>query len=747
MAPFPLVLLAALAVELAAVAVPAPARAARVAAAAADAPASRGVPPAELARWERRARAVTITRDDWGIAHVHGRTDADAVFGMVYAQAEDDFPRVEMNYIQALGRVAEVEGDSAIFQDLRMKLFVDPDTLQRLYRASPGWLRELMDAFADGLNYYLHTHPMVYRRLLLRFEPWMALAFTEGSIGGDIERVDVAELAAFYGDSAASRPPLAKDGDGEDPSGSNGIAIAPRLTRDGHTLLWINPHTSFYFRSELQMTSDEGLDAYGAVTWGQFFVYQGFNRTAGWMHTSSGVDNIDEFLETVEERGGRLYTREGADAVPLRSRRVVVPYRHGHERRERAFTVYDTPRGPVVRKAGDRWVSVSLMRRPIESLIQSFRRTKARDLDGFRREMERHSNSSNNTVFADARGNIAYFHSNWIPKRDTSFDWTRPVEARDPATRHRGLLSFAESPNVVNPASGWVFNVNNWPWTAAGPGSLDRAAYPRYVETGAEETARGQHALRLLTGRSGWTMRSLTAAAFDPDLPAFERLVPVVVRAYDESPPGDSLRERVRAEVEALRGWDHRWSASSIPTTLAVHWGELMVRRVTRDARGARVPVQAWIATRVPPRDLLAGLAAASDSIAAAFGTWRTPWGEVNRFQRIHPGITPRFDDTQPSLAVPFTSGTWGSLAAFNARRYPGTRRWYGNSGNSFVAVVEFADSVRAMAVTAGGASGHPDSPHFDDQMERFVGGDLREVYFWPSQRVGHVVREYRPGR
>src|SRR5271155_4362625 len=253
----------------------------------------------EAIRWEREAASVTITRDDWGIAHVHGKTDADAVFGMVYAQAEDDFNRVETNYINAMGRLAEAEGEGKIYQDLRMKLFIDPEALKKEYAASPDWLKKLMNAFADGLNYYLSKHPEVKPRVIKRFEPWMALSFTEGSIGGDIERVNLTQLEAFYGKVAVSALPSADDDEVEEPRGSNGIAIAPSNTSDHHALLLINPHTSFFFRSELQMTSDEGLNAYGAATWGQFFIYQGFNARTGWMHTTSGIDNVDEFAETI----------------------------------------------------------------------------------------------------------------------------------------------------------------------------------------------------------------------------------------------------------------------------------------------------------------------------------------------------------------------------------------------------------------------------------------------------------------
>ncbi|HTH66532.1 MAG TPA: penicillin acylase family protein [Gemmatimonadales bacterium] len=705
-------------------------------------------PPAgDVARWEQQAKRVTISRDDWGIAHVYGKTDADAVFGMEYAQAEDDFNRVETNYLNALGRLAEAEGEQAVYQDLRMKLFIDPDSLRALYRTSPAWLKRLMVAFADGLNFYLYTHPNVKPRVITRFEPWMALSFTEGSIGGDIERVDVRDLAGFYGDTAGA---ARAGGDGDDavpePSGSNGIAIAPALTRDHHALLWINPHTSFYFRSELQMVSDAGLDAYGAATWGQFFIYQGFNRTAGWMHTSSGVDNIDEFLETVTSRGGKYFYRYGGAELPLTTRTVTVPYRTGAGIVRKTFTAYFTRHGPVVKKLGLRWVSISLMQHPVEALIQSYSRTKAKDYAAFRHIMDLHTNASNNTVFADAAGNIAYFHSNYIPRRDTSFNWTEPVDGSNPATAYRGVLSFAETPNLLNPASGWLYNSNNWPWSAAGPDSPKRSAFPRYVETGTEETPRGFHALRVLTGSKNWTPAALTAAAFDGYLPAFERLIPPLVQAYDALPAADTLKARLADPIAALRGWDYRWGPASVPTTLAVFWGTDLIPRVAREARAAGLSPISYAATRAAPGLLLGALAAATDTLTADFGNWNTPWGDVNRFQRIDDSIASHFDDARPSIPIPFTSSIWGSLAAFGARRYPNTKKWYGTSGNSFLAVVEFGDSVRARAVTAGGESGQPGSAHFDDEAERYATGNLRDVYFYRSQLKGHTEREYHPG-
>ncbi|MGH8317723.1 MAG: penicillin acylase family protein [Steroidobacteraceae bacterium] len=703
----------------------------------------------DIARWEREAQSVTIYRDNWGIAHVYGKTDADAVFGMEYAQAEDDFNRVESNYIDALGWRSQADGESAIYRDLRSQLFADPKTLQAKYAQSPPWLKKLMNAFADGLNYYLYTHPEVRPRVITHFEPWMAVAFSEGSIGGDIEQgVNVPRLAAFYGGQSLPSAPTADTAlPPPEPQGSNGIAISPSITLDHHALLWINPHTSFYFRSELQMVSGQGLDAYGAVTWGQFSIYQGFNATAGWMHTSSGVRNISWFLETVTGKDGRYYYRYGGRELPVRTRRIVVRYKTASGMAERAFTAYYTQHGPVIARIGNKWESVNLMQRPIRALIQDFTRTKAKDYAQFRKAMQLHTNSSNNTIFADAEGNIAYWHSDWIPRRSDAFDWGKPVDGSNPATAFHGLLTLAETPHLLNPPNGWLYNSNNWPWSAAGPYSPKRQDFPRYVDRGTEESPRGYHALRVLTGGKNWTMASLTAAAFDSYLPAFATMIPVLVKAYDATPDSDPLKARLSGQMTVLRAWNYRWGVNSVATSLAVFWGTDIFAHVRAQARALGISPEDYVVRRATREQLLASLGAASDRLTENFGSWETPWGHINRFQRINDDISPSFDDSKPSIPVPFTSSLWGSLAAFGARPYPNTRKWYGDEGNSFVAVVEFGPKVRAWAITAGGESGNPASPHFDDEAAQYAMGELRTVYYYKSQLKGHIERQYHPGQ
>jgi acyl-homoserine-lactone acylase len=663
---------------------------------------------------------------------------------MVYSQAEDDFNRIEMNYLTALGRVAEAEGEHALAQDLRARLYVDPVDLRARYAASPAWLRTLMDAWAAGLNGFLASHPAVTPKVLTHFEPWMALAFSEGSIGGDIEDIDLPALAAFYGlkKYAALDAPRITAGFRE-PTGSNGIAIAPANTKDHHALLLINPHTSFYFRAELQMTSDDGLNAYGAATWGQFFLYQGFSDHIGWMHTSTTADAVDQFSETIVRKGDKVFAKYGMQLRPVESRRVTLSYRTasgGMARRD--FVTWRTSHGPVVGKTADgRWLAEAIMFRPVEALEQSYLLTKAVDFPGFMKVMALQANTSNNTVYADANGTIAFLSPQFIPRRDDRYDYTQPVDGADPRTDWHGLYPLADLPAVVNPREGWIQNTNNWPYSAAGADSPVAAKYPRVLDAGGENM-RGVHAQLLLRGRHDFTLPSLVAAAYDSRLTGFNLLIPRLLADYDHAAPADPLRTRIAPQIALLRGWDQRWGVDSVPTALAITWGEALFHAAGASTHGRVADYDAVLA-RTTPAQRLQAVATASETLTHDFGTWRVRWGDINRFQRLSDDIEGHYDDAKPSLPVGFTASEWGSLAAFAGPRPAGVKKRYGDDGNSFVAAVEFSNPVRAVAVSAGGESGDPASPHFLDQASLYAQGKLRPVHFTPQDVAAHAVRRY----
>jgi acyl-homoserine-lactone acylase len=495
------------------------------------------------------------------------------------------------------------------------------------------------------------------------------------------------------------------------------------------------------------MQSDAGLDVYGAVTWGQFFVYQGFNDRVGWMHTSSQSDAVDQFSETIVRRDGRLFYRYGRALRPIATSTVRLRYRaQSGGFAERTFTVYKSRHGPIVARTADgHWIAEAMMFEPVRALQQSYELTKAKSFGEFMRAMAFRANTSNNTVYADADGDIAYLHPQFIPRRDDRFDYSRPVDGADPRTDWRGLHALGEAPRLLNPATGWIQNTNNWPYSAAGPASPRRADYPRYMDTRGENV-RGLHAIALVSNKHDFTLQSLVAAAFDPGQPGFDRLIPTLIEAYDGARPTDPAKQSLAEPVATLRDWDRRWSADSVATTLAVYWGEAMWRQAGVKPHAGNLADYDTVLARTTPAQRLEALASAVAKLDQDFGSWRTPWGEANRFQRLTGQIEQTYSDAAPSTPVPFTSGQWGSLASIEGPTPANVKKRYGDSGNSFVAAVEFGPRIEAVAVTAGGESGDPGSPHFSDEAQRYASGALRAVYFYPDQLAGHTERTYHPG-
>jgi len=699
----------------------------------------------EFDRLAAQAQNITIIRDDFGVPHIYGKTDADAVFGLLYAQAEDDFNRVERNYIWATGRLAEVDGEDAIFSDLRARLYMTVDEAKAAYDAAPDWLKALCDAYADGLNYYLATHPEVKPALLTHFEPWMPMFFSEGSIGGDIEQIDIDGIVAFYGSGQSVQAPgevQARRIEFAEPKGSNGFAISGDLTESGNTLLLINPHTSFYFRGEVHVVSEAGLNAYGAVTWGQFFVYQGFNENTGWMHTSTRLDFMDEFIEDVFEQDGKLVYRYGDEIRPVEVSEVTLKYKDGAAMLERTFPMYHTHHGPVTHMLDGKWVVTKINWDPVNALRQSYIRTKLSGHDEFRKMMDIRTNSSNNTVYADSQGNIAYYHGNFVPRRDTRFDYSKPVDGSNPDTDWQGIHSVDETITLLNPKNGWLQNCNSTPFTAAAEFSPKREDYPVYMAPD-PETFRGIHAVRVLSRQSGLTLDKLLDLAYDSYMPGFERLIPGLVKAFDES--GADYPELADA-IAVLRDWDLRTASNSVAMSLAHFYG-LRYGEDGENPQGLRgIELVDYFGNGSPHAERLRIFAATLVALEADFGQWNTPWGEINRFQRLTGDIVQPHDDNAPSLPVGFGSGRWGALASFGAKRYPGTKRIYGSNGNSFVAVVEFGDKVKAKTMLAGGQSGDPNSPHFDDQAQRYVDREFKDVAYYREDVEKRAERSYHPG-
>jgi acyl-homoserine lactone acylase PvdQ len=706
----------------------------------------------EIKRAEEQAKAVTIVRDNWGVPHIYGKTDADVVFGLMYTQCEDNFKGIERNYLYQLGRQTEVDGNSKLYTDIQLQLIADSAEAIKDYKASAPWFKKLMNAFADGINYYLYKHPEVKPQVFKRFEPWYALMFTDGSVAAtETGGIHLNETEAFYSrwnkqlGVLINKPGSVYDMVNERETGSNGFAIAPSKSASGHALLYINPHVPFYFRSEVELVSDEGLHAYGAVTWGQFFIYQGFNEHCGWMHTSSYADVADLYAEKVVKKDDKWYYEYNGVLKPVTTRKLLLNVKNGDRVEEKSITAYYTHHGPILGARNGKWLALKANNRSYNALLESWLVTKANNLAQYQKAMELVSNATNSTVYADDKGNTIFWYGNYIPKRNPKYDFSLPVDGTTPATEWQGVHALKEIVTIKNPATGYIQNCNSTPYTASGISSPDKDKYPVYMAPDGENY-RAITAIKLLQDAHHLTLDGLIAKGYDHYLAAFDDLLPPLFKAYDSAP--DSLKLALNEPIKLLQQWDRRTAANSVASSLAIEWGTLMVKLMPPPATDQESTFitqrMKAVAQQTPGPQQLALLSAVMKDLEKRFGTWKVQWGDMNRYQRPADGIT--FDDNLPSIPVGATGSGFGQLPSFQSRVVGSTQKRYGYSGNSFVAAVEFGPRVKAKSIITGGQSFNPASGNFTDQAQGFVDGKFKDVLFYKADVLKHAKKTYHPG-
>lgn len=707
-----------------------------------------------IKQWKQQAANITIYRDNYGVPHIYGKTDADAVFGLLYAQCEDDFKRVELNYVEKLGRLSEINGEKDLYNDLLNRLVIDSSGAIADYKKSPSWLRKILDAYANGINFYLYTHPKVRPALLYHFEPWYPLLWTDGSIGAIATGgISVREIQNFYGteDPAfAYNPTRNLLEEEENKTGSNGFAFAPKTTVSGHAILYINPHVTFYFRPEVHINSEEGLNAYGAVTWGQPFVYQGFNEHCGWMHTSSQADISDAYIETISYKNNKpFYLYEGKE-LAVATKLVSIKYNDNGIPKIKTFKTLFTPHGPILTRRNGEYLSLRHNNRDLNGFIQSWQRTKATSFEEFEKTMKMCANPSNNTVYADAEGNIAYWHGNFIPKKDPHYNWELPVDGSIKGTEWQGKHSLEETVQSINPINGWLQNCNSTPFTVAGKNSPNASNYVSYMAPDGENY-RGVNAVRLFTDSArNLTIDKVIALGYDRTALAFAELIPALVKSFsiyrEKVSHTDSLYLQLVEPIKILSNWNFKTDTSSIATTLAIEWAQRIQGGLNSKSGTDIVAKTKAYAVLAGPNELLQPLLLTVKNLEKDWGTWKVSWGSMNRFQRISSNIDNIFNDDSSSIAVPFVSSAWGMLPSYTSRYFNGSKNRYGVNGNSFIAAVEFGPRIKAKSLLAGGQSGDENSAHFFDQGKMYSEGKFKEVLFYKEDVLKGAVRNYHPG-
>jgi len=661
------------------------------------------------------ARDVTIYRDTYGVPHVFGRTDASTVFGFAYAQAEDNFWRVEENFISALGRSSEVYGEKSLDEDRLNHALEIPRLAREEYARLDKHMRSLCDAFAAGFNYYLERHTQVKPRLLTKIEPWYTLAFI---------RYNYFQNGFARDRNLRGAQTAAIDNDLKPHTGSNGWAVGPSKSASGHALLFINPHLPFFGPGQVyegHVHSDEGWNFTGYTRFGFPLPYVGHNDNGGWVSTDNAADLTDVYLETFNDptrplaykygNGYRLAT-EHVEEI-----RVKTP--SGIETRK--FTMRKTHHGPILAARDGKMLSLRMAKFESDGWLREwYDMTRAKSLNELKRAMTPLNMLFGNVMYADRQGNTWYLYNGAIPKRDPRFDWTKPLDGSDPATEWQGYHTIDELPQLTNPKTGWMQNCNTSPFLLTSEGNPDPKQFPKYmVQEG--DNPRGAISREILASKPTFTFDEWRRLAFDTRVMSAGKDLDPLLAAL--KPANEA---RLREVYNELARWDRRSANDSIAITIFSLYHERRMRDEKLEA--------------------LAALNEALNLLERDFGTWKVAWGEINRLQRIDESRDQDFDDSKPSLAVSGVNGNDGAVFTFYAAPERGQKRRYGVAGGTYISVVEFGPRIRALSVHTFGASGDPKSKHYTDQAALYTRGEFKPAWLTLEDIRANLEKAYHPG-
>ena len=703
----------------------------------------------EIKNWKAQTDRITIIRDNWGVPHVYAKTDADAVFGMMYVQCESYFKNVESNIISRLGREAEISGKKSLYKDLFARMYIDTIKAKGFYNQCTPYMQKLCDAYAAGINFYIYMHPNEKPQLLNRIQPWVPLLNNiPGMENLNLSEADVRAMYPLPINASIAYEPLKIQE--ENQAGSNGWAIDGKHTFNKAPILLINPHSEFYNRIEIQLVSEEGLNVYGAPFLGEFHIWQGFNEFCGWMHTVTLSDAKDLYAEQVELRDHKRMYAYDNQWKAVDSSKIELSYKEGEKLEKVNFTIYRTHHGPVVGKKNNQWISAKTMNENVELLSVHWNITKSKTNKEFVYWLNKRVMTGTNTIYADQAGNIGYWHGNFVPLRDTSYDWTRVVPGNTSKTEWQRAHTLNELPHYFNPINGWVQNCNSSPIYGAGNFDTLISKKPSYMHPDGH-TPRAMNAVRLLKQIKKVNIDSVINLANDNYLMSGQRFIPALIKAYQNCTT-DSILAQLKQPIDVLKKWNYRTDTNSIATTLTVLWVErLIFLNIEKLKKPFTIENQYGVANgstistdSIPNQKLLTTMILVLNDLKKDWGTWEVTWGSINRYQRNTAKKDP--SDNLFSYAVPATPGFMGSTNAFVSKKGKDTKKRYGVSGNTFVAAVSFGNKLEAKSILTGGSSSNENSKHFTDQAKGYINHEYKTVHFYKSDVLKNKELSYHPG-
>jgi acyl-homoserine-lactone acylase len=681
----------------------------------------------------RLARTVTIYRDTYAVPHVFGRTDASTVFGFAYAQAEDNFWRVEENFINALGRASELYGEKTLDEDRLNRALEIPRLARDEYARLDRQMRLLCDAFAAGFNYYLACHPEVRPRLLTKIEPWYTLAFIRYNYYQN----------GFARDRSLQQLGLQTaeiENDLKGHTGSNGWVIGPSKSATSHAMLFINPHLPFFGPGQVyegHVHSDEGWNFTGYTRFGFPLPYVGHNENGGWVSTDNAADLTDVYLERFDDPVRPLAYKYGKDYRFATEHVEEIRVKTAAGLETRRFIMRKTHHGPIVAARDGKLLSIRMAKFESDGWLREwYDMTRAKSLAALKRAMAPLNMLFGNVMYADRQGNTWYLYNGAVPKRDPRFDWTKPVDGSDPATEWQGYHTIDELPQLTNPKTGWMQNCNTTPFLLTSEGNPDPKQFPKYmVQEG--DNPRGAISREILSSKSTFTFDEWRRLAFDTRVMSAGKRLPELLAALKQhldahSQPGSKEESRLREVYDELVRWNHQSANDSVAMTLFSLWHD----RVSRDEAQNVITIERQ----------LAALTDVINALQRDFGTWKVAWGELTRLQRRDESKDEEFQDSRPSLSVSGVNGNDGAVFTFYAAPVRGQKRRYGVAGGTYISVVEFAPRVRGLSIHTFGASGDPQSRHYMDQAVLYAHGEFKPAWLTLDDIRANLEAAYHPG-
>ena len=668
---------------------------------------------------------IQIVRDAWGVPHVIAPTDIEVAYGFAWAQCEDDFVTLQEQMLAIRGRYGEVVGKKGAFADFGIKFMGLRQVVESRYEEDlSADFRAYLDSYVAGINNYAALHPqeLLLNDLFPLTPQDIVIGYLLGTTGlsqaqGHLEKILDGTIAQDE----------AKDA----PKGSNAFAISRSKTMDGNTYLAINSHQpleGWYSWYEAHLISEEGLNMLGGTFPGGATIFHGVNEDLGWAHTVNHVDLSDVYKMEMHPSESLQYQFDGEwKSLEKRTYKAKVKLL-GFLKIPIKQKIYESVYGPTFKTKEGFYAWRFAAGQDIRAVEQWYKMNKATGLESFQEALRMQAIPSTNIVYADRQDNIFFISNGKVPVRDPAYDWRKVVPGNTSTTLWTEYYPLDSLPQVLNPASGYVFNTNNTPFSSSG-----LADNP--TETLANQTMTYQHpdmenarSLRFRTLIDDYDKLSyddFKEIKYDLQYPdqMIRREMMNLELVFEIAPAEHPAQAGI---LQALQAWDRSYDLENTTAPVFIYFIKILTENLKEANRWC------W-RCEITEADVLQALSVTQDHFYKKFGGLSVRLGDFQRHIRGDKNL-------------PLAGGPDVLAAMYSKEQKDGTFK--GIAGESYIELVQFTpEGIIIETVNAYGSSAEPDSPHYNDQMELFVNQQLKPMTLDRAAVIQNAKQIYHPLR